>query len=204
MPEHRKQKTEPDTDYRMIFQLALDAMIVIHPESGKILAANRKARELFKGPDGVLEGQHYSLLFPEGPPAPGSGEPRNIRIYDAVILQEFRLFDGSRRFFDLTLTLIPWPAGDAVLASIRDASGRILMEQEQDKLICELKQAMEKIKTLRGLLPICSHCKKVRNDEGYWQQVEVYVRDHSMAEFSHGICPDCMKKYYSEYFGEDS
>lgn len=60
----------------------------------------------------------------------------------------------------------------------------------------ELKNAREEIKTLRGILPICAHCKKVRNDSGFWQQVEVYVRDHSEAEFTHGLCPDCEKELY--------
>jgi len=61
-----------------------------------------------------------------------------------------------------------------------------------------LEASMAEVKTLRGILPICSHCKKVRNDAGYWQQVEVYVRDHSHAQFSHGICPECLGKHYAD------
>jgi DNA-binding response OmpR family regulator len=64
----------------------------------------------------------------------------------------------------------------------------------------ELQEALAKVKTLSGLLPICANCKKIRNDEGYWEQVDVYLRHHSDAEFSHGICPDCMQELYSEYF----
>lgn len=60
----------------------------------------------------------------------------------------------------------------------------------------KLKTALEEIRMLRGILPICCHCKKIRDDAGYWTQVEVYIRDHSEAEFSHGICPDCVKKFY--------
>ncbi|HDR05689.1 MAG TPA: hypothetical protein ENN84_10670 [Candidatus Marinimicrobia bacterium] len=63
----------------------------------------------------------------------------------------------------------------------------------------DLLQALEKVKRLRGLLPICASCKKIRDDKGYWQQIEVYIKDHSDADFSHGICPDCMKKLYPEY-----
>jgi len=62
----------------------------------------------------------------------------------------------------------------------------------------ELKNAREEIKTLRGILPICAHCKKVRNDSGFWEQVEVYVRNHSEAEFTHGLCPDCEKELYGK------
>ena len=64
----------------------------------------------------------------------------------------------------------------------------------------ELQEALDKVNLLSGLLPICSHCKKIRDDEGYWQQVEVYIRDHSEAEFSHGICPDCMRNYYPDFY----
>ncbi len=86
--------------------------------------------------------------------------------------------------------------------------GRRLVEL-QDKLIesrtllsnkvDELSLALEDIKTLRGIVPICSNCKKIRNDEGYWQQVEVYMRNHTEAEFTHGICPDCAQELYPEF-----
>ncbi len=63
-----------------------------------------------------------------------------------------------------------------------------------------LRKAQEyEIKKLKGFLPICSGCKKIRDDEGYWKQVEVYVRDHSDADFTHSICPDCAKKIYGEF-----
>jgi uncharacterized PurR-regulated membrane protein YhhQ (DUF165 family) len=71
-------------------------------------------------------------------------------------------------------------------------------EEERDKVIRELQKAMAEVKTLRGFLPICSHCKKIRDDKGYWNQIESYLRDHSEAEFSHSICPDCRKKYYPD------
>jgi DNA-binding response OmpR family regulator len=66
-------------------------------------------------------------------------------------------------------------------------------------LISKLQKALEDVKQLSGLLPICAHCKKVRNDEGYWQQVEVYITNHSTAQFTHGICPECLEQYYHEY-----
>jgi hypothetical protein len=67
---------------------------------------------------------------------------------------------------------------------------------ERKNLINELKDALAQVKTLSGLLPICSHCKKIRDDKGYWNQIESYIHKHSDAEFSHGICPECAKKYY--------
>jgi hypothetical protein len=67
----------------------------------------------------------------------------------------------------------------------------------------ELQTALDSAKTLRGMLPICASCKKIRNDDGYWSQIEVYVREHSEAEFSHGLCPDCATKLYAKYFPEN-
>jgi CheY-like chemotaxis protein len=67
----------------------------------------------------------------------------------------------------------------------------------------ELQEALIKVKTLSGLLPICASCKKIRDDQGYWQQVEVYIREHSDAEFSHGLCPDCARKLYPELYEDE-
>ena len=72
------------------------------------------------------------------------------------------------------------------------------LEGEQKKLIRELQEALANIKRLRGMLPICSSCKKIRDDKGYWNQIESYIRDHTEAEFTHGICPECIKKLYPD------
>ena len=85
---------------------------------------------------------------------------------------------------------------------IGEHSELIKLITEKEKLIVELQDASEKINILRGFLPICSYCKKIRNDEGYWEQVENYISEHSEAQFSHGICPTCAKKHYSELLSE--
>jgi len=72
------------------------------------------------------------------------------------------------------------------------------IEKEREELIVELKDSLSKIKTLSGLIPICANCKKIRNDNGYYEQLEKYIMSHSDAVFSHGICPDCMKKLYPD------
>jgi hypothetical protein len=82
---------------------------------------------------------------------------------------------------------------------LRDMNNKLSsLSGEQRELIAKLQDALANIKTLKGLLPICASCKKIRDDKGYWSQIEVYVRDHSDAEFSHGLCPDCAKKYFDE------
>jgi DNA-binding response OmpR family regulator len=75
--------------------------------------------------------------------------------------------------------------------------GRRIVELEWElaQRITELQESLSQVKQLQGLLPICSYCKKIRDDSNYWQQVEGYISDHTEARFSHGICPDCYEKY---------
>lgn len=70
----------------------------------------------------------------------------------------------------------------------------------QEKLITELEEAISRINVLEGMIPICANCKNIRDDAGYWQQVEVYISQHSSADFTHGICPNCMVKLYPEFY----
>ncbi len=81
---------------------------------------------------------------------------------------------------------------------VLDISDRMKIEEDRDNLIHELNKALEEVKTLKGIIPICAHCKNIRNDEGFWQKVEIFVKNHSEAEFSHGICPKCIKYLYPE------
>ncbi|MEO7934307.1 MAG: response regulator transcription factor [Chthoniobacterales bacterium] len=78
----------------------------------------------------------------------------------------------------------------------------IVLQEELAARVIELEAALEKVKKLQGMLPICSYCKKIRNDEDYWQEVETYLGDHSEAEFSHGICPHCFEKLMGVSFAE--
>ncbi|NLI33584.1 MAG: sensor with HAMP domain protein, partial [Deltaproteobacteria bacterium] len=72
--------------------------------------------------------------------------------------------------------------------------------QEMEALIEELRNALAQVKTLSGLLPICAACKRIRDDNGYWRQIEAYIGEHSEAEFSHGICPECARRLYPEHY----
>jgi PAS domain S-box-containing protein len=76
------------------------------------------------------------------------------------------------------------------------------VEHDRERLISELQESLAQIKTLRGMLPICSFCKKIRDDHGNWQQMELYVRERTEAEFTHGFCPDCAKIHYPEFYGK--
>jgi len=81
---------------------------------------------------------------------------------------------------------------------VRDITERRKAEKEREKLIVDLQDALANVKRLSGLLPICASCKKIRDDNGYWHQVESYMKNHSEVEFSHGLCPECMQKLYPD------
>ena len=88
--------------------------------------------------------------------------------------------------------------GDLLVRSLRYSMERFHNLQEKEKLIRELQEALDNVKTLSGLLPICAKCKNIRTDDGYWMQVESYLRDYSGLNFTHSICPECVKKLYPE------
>jgi PAS domain S-box-containing protein len=130
----------------------------------------------------------------------------------AVVKQAFAT--GEAIVFDVR---VPTPAGDTFyITSVKpqlDSAGRVVsvvciskditerkkVEQERLQLIESLRNALLEVQTLSGLLPICAHCKKIRDDRGYWTQIEQYIQSHSHAEFTHGICPECREFFFPEY-----
>jgi PAS domain S-box-containing protein len=87
-----------------------------------------------------------------------------------------------------------------IYAAAQDITERKRAEDERERLILELQRALAQVKTLSGLLPICASCKSIRDDEGYWTAVEVYIHEHSDARLSHGICPTCARRLYPDFF----
>jgi DNA-binding NtrC family response regulator len=88
------------------------------------------------------------------------------------------------------------PSSTAIIRTIRYAI-------ERQRLMAEIKQALDHIKTLQGMLPICSACKKIRDDAGYWNRIESYLSEHSEVRFTHSICPDCAKQLYPEFYTDE-
>jgi PAS domain S-box-containing protein len=89
--------------------------------------------------------------------------------------------------------------GERLGKVIERKQAEVALKQERDKL----QDALARVKILSGLLPICANCKKIRDDKGYWNQIEAYIRDHSEADFSHSICPECAKNFYPEFYKGD-
>jgi PAS domain S-box-containing protein len=102
---------------------------------------------------------------------------------------------------DLRLNHVEFDGREYNCASVRDTSARRKADEEREELVRELREALARVKSLSGMLPICASCKKIRDDAGYWTQVEAYLMKFTDAHFSHGLCPECAAKLYPEIFG---
>jgi PAS domain S-box-containing protein len=111
--------------------------------------------------------------------------------------------DGTTFQAAVTDATVDLADGRAVIAFIQDVTERRRSEAERERLIGDLQRALADVKTLRGLLPICAHCKKIRDDRGYWNRIETFIRARSEAEFTHGICPDCAREFYPDDAQDD-
>jgi hypothetical protein len=105
---------------------------------------------------------------------------------------------NDRRNDCFTLEMIQFFEG--IAGSIGVALMRKQAEEEREKLILDLQNALAEVKKLSGMLPICASCKKIRDDKGYWSQIESYIKEHADVEFSHGICPECAERLYPDIF----
>ncbi|MGH0033297.1 MAG: PAS domain-containing protein [Myxococcota bacterium] len=123
----------------------------------------------------------------------GTNDPAHpaIRAHRAALEGRPSGYEGERKGVHFTAHVSPQREASGAVAGVIgvaiDITDRVLAEQK-------LRRALDRVNALTGLIPICMHCKNVRNDGGYWEQVETWVRQHSLAEFTHAICPDCMKR----------
>lgn len=171
----------------------LEDVWIVLDDAERIVDVNAAAEKLFEYSSKDLIGKSVESVI-------GDKKKRYSRIWGAEKLQtEIQVQNGD--YYDLKVFPVKnrkeQTTGRLIL--LHNISDRKKMEDEREHLITELKDALERVKTLNGLLPICSHCKKIRDDEGYWQHVETYIAKHSEAVFSHGICPDCLKEFYPKF-----
>ncbi len=114
--------------------------------------------------------------------------------------------DGGTRYDEILASPLLDREGSflGVVEILRDVTERRKMEEERERLITRLQDAIEHIKTLHGLLPMCAWCNKIKDDKGRWKKVEEYMEEHTDAKFTHGICPDCLKKARREQRSKNS
>jgi PAS domain S-box-containing protein len=122
-----------------------------------------------------------------------------------TVLLELKCKDGTTVWTEVKITTLRDSDGQPIefIGVTRDITERKRIEEEREQLVRDLQKALSEVKKLKGIFPICASCKKIRDDKGYWRQIEAYIRDHSEAEFSHGICPDCMKKLYGDFLEKE-
>src|SRR6185312_3630958 len=180
-----------------------DDAIISQTLGGTILSWNLGAERMFGYASEEMVGESIENLVPRDHQKEISDIRDVIELGQKVErIETVRLRrDGTHIHVSITVSPIKNADGAIHGASIilRDITERKQQEKERLQLIEELTEALKHVKTLNGLLPICASCKKIRNDGGYWEQVETYIRSRSNAEFTHGICPDCVRLLYPEY-----
>jgi PAS domain S-box-containing protein len=164
---------------------------------GTVVSWNRAAERIYGFRAGEIIGRNVSILYPDERLDELIDTMERIKRGDHVGRSETGRVRKGGLQVPLSVTISPMknPEGKISGASViaRDITARKRQEQERIKLIGELTDALGRAKTLAGLFPICACCKRIRDDQGYWQQVEAYISEHSDAVFTHGICPECFK-----------
>ncbi len=184
---------------------SIEEGIVLLDEDEQITFVNPRGAELLGHTPEELIGQHWETFA--APESIGDMQQEFAKQRQGVASQyEAALLTGKGQQTPVLISARPlYKNGrfNGVLAAVMDIREHKRAEEERERLIAELQEALAKIKTLKGLIPICASCKNVRDDQGYWQQVEVYIREHSEAEFSHGLCPDCARELYPEFYEDE-
>jgi len=181
--EKRKAAEESLKQHKRMLKIALKEMPVIiyaTDKDGSIIFFNREFEKIsgYTGKDILINPEVTELLVFDG-----NG---SLQTQDEVQREwSFKSKDGTKK-------TIVWSKASQYFPTSGWESWRVGVD------ITELKEALTRVKVLSGLLPICASCKKIRDDEGYWNQIESYIRDRSDADFSHGICPECKEKLYPE------
>lgn len=208
-----KALREAEKQFRLLFEKSTDA-VLIRDRDGIIRLANPMAIKMLRAskPEEVIGKAYLDFVHPDDRPGSKERIARQTRAAlggqgvdgNQVIapLREHRLIALNGDLIDVESTGVAFAhQGELFIQGIfHDRTERKKLEEEREKLILKLREALAKVKALSGLLPICASCKKIRDDKGYWNQIEIYLKEHSEAEFSHGLCPDCLKKLYPDFY----
>ena len=152
-------------------------------------------------PEEVIGLRIYDLFSPEEAEKRMSVVRRAFAGAETIVFEvRVPMARGGDHFYLTSVKPIQDPGGRvvSVVCISKDITDRKRVELEREQVIRELQAALAQVRTLSGLLPICSGCKNIRDDKGYWIQIEEYVRSHSEADFTHGICPGCRSRLYPE------
>ncbi len=203
--QERRERRQAEAERTHLAAIVASCEDAILSESldGTVLSWNAAAERMYGYRADEIVGRSISMLIPSYRPNELPGILQRVRQGELVEGFETVRVCKNGEAIDVSVTLSPIrdASGQVIGASAvsRDITQRKREEQERIKLIQDLTDALAQVKTLGGLLPICASCKKIRDDKGYWQQVETYIKQHSNADFTHGICPECAQRLYPGY-----
>lgn len=196
---------ESEASYRQIIETAQEGIWILNARDRTALV-NQSLAEMFGYTGREMIGKSiYDYQFPEDHIDTQIRLAQRRQGISGQTDMRFRHKDGGEVWVHISAN----PIFDAdgcylgALGMFTDVTERRRVEQDHEALIAELQKALAEVKRLGGLLPICASCKKIRTDEGYWEQVEVYIAERSEAQFSHGYCPDCARKLFPEYYVDE-
>jgi PAS domain S-box-containing protein len=205
----RKLAEEAVRESELRFHAVFDSAgigIAISSLDGILLECNPALERMLGYAPGELNGQSSKRISHPGDYLRQKEDVRRAFLVNrqeggVVTERRFLRKDGSTFWGRLTSTVLRNAEGNPQhgLGIIEDITARKASEQERERILHEVQDAMANLKTLSGLVPICSSCKKIRTDQGLWTPVEEYLTAHTGAQFTHGICPDCVKEFYPEY-----
>jgi PAS domain S-box-containing protein len=200
--EIEERLRESEARHRSYFHDSHAVQLIVEPESGRILDANPAACHFYGYSLDEMQEKNITDINASPPEEVFEEMARAKSEQRSHFLFRHRLANGEL----CPVEVYSGPAFSGtrpiLFSIVHDISKRKQAEEERERLIVELRDALSRIKTLSGLLPICSACKKIRNDQGYWEHLEGYIRQHSNADFTHGICPDCLQKLYPDLVDE--
>jgi len=186
-------------------------IIIAEAPSGEIIYINRAVKQFRGLTDAQMKGikiEEYVLTWKEfsaeGKELSGEEMPlgRAIINNEIIINEEIivELDNGEKKWALATAAPVKNVEGKTIAGIVlwMDITKNKNSENEKEELINSLKDALNNVKLLKGLLPICSNCKKIRDDKGYWNRMETYIEKHTEASFSHSLCLDCAKKIYGD------
>lgn len=200
-----RARSEADRQYLAAIVESSDDAIYGKNLDSIIVSWNPAAERIYGYSAGEIIGRSIAMLYPTNRRDELLDIMSRIRRGELVGFYETERLrkDGSVVPVALTVSPIKNDKGKTIGASViaHDISKQKQADEERQKLIQKLSDALSRVKLLSGLLPICASCKRIRDDRGYWQQVENYIRQHSEATFTHSICPDCLKRYKAPVAG---
>jgi len=200
LDESLAKEKEIHERFRSLFDMATDSIVLIDPQTKRIVDCNVTAYEkLGYSKEALLSLSIYDICIESRTDAIKDNFNAQLSGEKTSAETVFIKKSGATFPVEVTSNMIEIGNTKIIQSFARDISVRRSMEEEKERIMIDLKTALSEIRTLRGILPLCSFCKKIRNDEGYWEQVDVYIDKHSMADISHGVCPDCLEKHYPDY-----